>query len=640
MTVAGPAPAGAEVEVLRHLPVGVYRTTPDGGFLYANAELAAMLGYGSVAELSAVNTRDLYADPADRVRWQSAITADGRVTDFDVEKRRKDGTSIWLRDNARAVRDESGAVVSYEGAVIDVTRQHQAERELRASEARFRALVEAIPDAIFLFGPDRLCQEARLGGLARSFPPAVRCVGASFEAIFDDDLAKLCRAAADTARDGGPVAIEHVTKGPHVEAFFDVCVTATEGGGALVLVRDATSARRFREWMLRSERLASVGSLATGVAHEINNPLTAVLGSTDFARELVVQCRVDAEDRVARHEPAFDQRAKDALVRAEEALDEVLQAASRIADTVRSLKSVAEPAGEEQSSVVLEAVLETAIRVVKNHIRHRAELVRQIERLPPVWGNATRLEDVFVGLLVNAAEAIEPGRADQNEVRVSAREGADGRVVVEVRDTGAGIAIADVERIFDPFFTTKSPGRGTGMGLAVCRSILSSVGGEIQVASAPGQGTTFTVHLLSAKTAPAPRPTLPATSRRRSRGRVAVIDDEALVGSALERMLKNEHEVTVTQSAQSVIDALDRGERFDVILCDVMMPVLTGVAFHRIVAARYPDQAPAIMFISGGVFTDDMRRYLAQIPNVTLEKPVLPGTLLRAVAEQVERARV
>ena len=639
MAGPGTAPPRAEAESLGHLPVGVYRTTPDGAFLYANGELARLLGFGSVDELMTVSTRDLYVDPADRSRWQALIATEGRVTDFEVEKRRKDGTTLWLRDSARAVLDASGGVAYYEGAVIDVTRQHQAEAELRASEARYRALVDAIPDAIFLFGSDRLCQDARLGALSRMFPPAARCLGAPPEAIFDEALAKLCRAAADTARDGGPVAIEHAAKGPHGDAFFDVCVTATDGGGALVLLRDATSTRRFREWMVRSERLASVGSLATGVAHEINNPLTAVVANTDFARELVAQCRVDAEDRIARHEPAFDARASQALRQAEEALDEVSQGASRIADAVRALKSVAEPSDDVPSSVVLEAVLETAMRVVKNHIRHRAELVRQIERLPPVWGNATRLEDVFVGLLVNAAEAIEPGRADQNEIRIAAREGADGRVVVELSDTGAGIATTEVDRIFDPFYSTKASGRSTGMGLSVCRAILSSLGGEIQVTSTPGKGTTFTVQLLSAKTAPAPRPTLPVRPRSRIRGRVAVIDDDAIVGSAFERMLSGEHDVFIAQAAQTVLDALDRGERYDVILCDVMMPVLTGVAFHQIVTERHPDQAPAIMFISGGVFTDDMRRYLAQIPNVTLEKPVLPGTLLRAVGEQVERAR-
>ncbi|MCK6534718.1 MAG: ATP-binding protein [Polyangiaceae bacterium] len=639
MAAPGTEPPRAETEYLGHLPVGVYRTTPDGAFLYANAELARLLGFGSVAELMAVSTRDLYADPADRSRWQALIATEGRVTDFEVQKRRKDGTPLWLRDNARAVLDASGAVAFYEGAVIDVTRQHQAEAELRASEGRYRALVDAIPDAIFLFGSDRLCQDARLGALSRMFPPVARCLGAPPEAIFDEALAKLCRSAADTARDGGPVAIEHAAKGPHGDAFFDVCVTATDGGGALVLLRDATSTRRFREWMVRSERLASVGSLATGVAHEINNPLTAVVANTDFARELVAQCRVDAEDRIARHDPAFDARASQALRQAEEALDEVSQGASRIADAVRALKSVAEPSDDVPSSVVLEAVLETAMRVVKNHIRHRAELVRQIERLPPVWGNATRLEDVFVGLLVNAAEAIEPGRADENEIRIAAREGADGRVVVELSDTGAGIATTEVDRIFDPFYTTKASGRSTGMGLSVCRAILSSLGGEIQVTSTPGKGTTFTVQLLSAKTAPAPRPTLPVRPRGRVRGRVAVIDDDSIVGSAFERMLSGEHDVFVAQAAQTVLDALDRGERYDVILCDVMMPVLTGVAFHQIVTERHPDQAPAIMFISGGVFTDDMRRYLAQIPNVTLEKPVLPGTLLRAVGEQVERAR-
>jgi len=619
---------------LQHLPVGLYRTTPRGEFLYANDELARMLGFDSTAALLAINARDLYFDPADRERWQSMIAERGQVTHFDVRKRRADGTPIWLRDNGRAVQDASGEVVAYEGAVIDVSAQHHAEGELRVSEARYRALVEAIPDAIFRLGPEGSCLDARLGSLFRLFPPASRCVGAPLEEIFDADLAAACRAAAERCGDGGPVTLEHAASGARGDVYLDVCVSATEGGGTLVLLRDATAARRFRDWMVRSERLASVGSLATGAAHEINNPLTAVVANTDLARDLAASCRKDAESL-----GDAGQRLSARLGELLRLLDDAAQGAAGIADAVRALRSIAGPADDVPTSVVLEATLETALRVVKNHIRHRAELAREIFRLPPVWGNATRLEDVFVSLLVNAAESIEPGRANENLIRVRAEESGDGRVQVEISDTGAGIAPADVERIFDPFYTTKPAGAGTGLGLSVCRAIVSSYGGEIEVDSSPGVGTTFRVMLLSAKSAPAPRPTIPAQRPRISRGRVAIVDDEAMVGGALERMLSGEHELFVTQSAQALLDALASGERFDAILCDVMMPVLTGVGFHREVAERFPEQAPSIVFISGGVFTDEMRRYLAAIPNVTLDKPLSAGKLVRAVAEQVARSQ-
>lgn len=624
------------LEYLRRLPVGLYRTTPSGEFLYANDELCRMLGYASTAELLKLDARELYLDPADRERWQAALQSEGRVTDFDVKKRRADGRVVWLRDNARALSDERGELIAYEGAVVDVTAQHQAEEALRASEARYRTLVDAIPDAIFRFDADGKCADAHLGALFRLFPPALRCVGSPLEELFDPELAAACRAAAARCHDGGPVTLEHASSGPRGDAFFDVCVSPSDGGGALVLIRDATAARRFREWMVRSERLASVGGLATSTAHEISNPLTAVVANTDFARDLVSACRAESELSL---DTAAGKRMHQRLGEVARALEEALQGASGISDAVQALKSVAGPADDVPTSVILEATLETALRVVRNHIRHRAELVKQIARLPPVWGNATRLEDVFVSLLVNAAESIEPGRADQNEIHVRAHEAADGRVVVEVSDTGAGIAPADVPHVFEAFRAARPSSIGSGMGLSMCRTIVSSYGGEIDVVSTPGVGTTFRVALLSAKSAPAPRPTVPVQRLGSGRGRVAIVDDEAMVGSALERMLSGHHELFVTQSAQALLDELERGERFDVILCDVMMPVLTGVELHKIVAERYPAQAPAVMFISGGVFTDEMRRYLAELPNVTLDKPVSVGKLLRAVAEQVARSR-
>jgi CheY-like chemotaxis protein len=265
-----------------------------------------------------------------------------------------------------------------------------------------------------------------------------------------------------------------------------------------------------------------------------------------------------------------------------------------------------------------------------HEIRHRAHLAKAMADVPPVDANAARLGQVFLNVLLNAAQAIPEGHADQNEIRVVTRTDERGNAVVEVSDTGIGIAAEDMPRIFDPFFTTKEG--GSGLGLAISHGTVKDLGGEIQASSVPGHGSTFRVVLPPAKqwhTAP------PASSqdvRVLARRRVLVIDDEPLVCEAIARALSEDADVECECEARQALARIAAGARYDVILCDLMMPVMTGMDLHAEVVRAAPMLAGRFVFMTGGAFTPRARAFLASVVNPCLEKPLDTGKLRSLVA--------
>jgi len=211
---------------------------------------------------------------------------------------------------------------------------------------------------------------------------------------------------------------------------------------------------------------------------------------------------------------------------------------------------------------------------------------------------------------------------------------------VEVADNGAGMAPKTMRRIFDPFFTTKPPGFGTGLGLAICHRIVTSMGGQIEVESQSGRGSTFRVTLATADPqarAAAPEPAL-ALPPADVRGRVLVIDDDPALVNAIGLVLGEDHEVEVCTSARRALDRLDAGERYDAIVCDVMMPEMSGADFHSALVRLRPELAPEIIFLTGGAFTLQAREFLDRVTNPRLDKPFDSDCLRELVNRQVSRA--
>jgi CheY-like chemotaxis protein len=267
--------------------------------------------------------------------------------------------------------------------------------------------------------------------------------------------------------------------------------------------------------------------------------------------------------------------------------------------------------------------VEWGIRATAHEFQHRAHLRTRFLPAPAVIGEPARIEQVLVNLLVNAAHAITPGNVDANEVNVTVRTSEDGRALIEVRDTGAGIPGEALQRIFDPFFTTKAAGTGTGLGLAICQGIIRAMGGDILVASEQGRGTVFTILLPAAPPAEreveraVPEPELPSQP-----GRILVIDDEVILLRAIQNILQDDgHHVTCRDDPRSALALLEQGESFDLILSDLMMPSMTGMDLYETLLARMPAAAQKLVFITGGAVTPRMAAFLESIPNARLEKP-------------------
>jgi signal transduction histidine kinase len=380
---------------------------------------------------------------------------------------------------------------------------------------------------------------------------------------------------------------------------------------------------RMREQLLVSERMASAGMLAAGVAHEINNPLAVAVTNVDYVADVLASLAAIVPGR-----PEVDEAC--------EALRDAGEGLRRIRDIVLDVKLFSRPLDSAASALDVCKVLDSSSRMAWNEIRHRAQLVKEYASVPPVDANEARLGQVILNLIVNAAHAIGEGHAESNVIRLVAKTDDAGWAVIEVTDSGCGIPPRNLERIFDPFFTTKPVGVGTGLGLSICHRIVSELGGRIEVASEVGKGTTFRLLLPPAANASEGSPSLESRRPLASRVRVLVVDDEVSMGLAVRRALVAHHDVTAVTRAEEVLSRIEGGERFDVIFSDVMMPDVSGMELHAQLVRLAPDQARRMVFLTGGAFTPAAREYLDALSNRVVAKPFKTSDLVEAVAAVME----
>jgi PAS domain S-box-containing protein len=387
----------------------------------------------------------------------------------------------------------------------------------------------------------------------------------------------------------------------------------------LVVLRDVTEHHRLHDRLATAERMALLGRLAAGVAHEINNPLAYVHTSIEVAsRELA---------GLADHQRTA--RLEEALVRAREGTE-------RVRGIVRDMKLFTRVEGETTESVDLAAVLDSTLALSANVIGPRARVIRRYGVAPRAHGTRGRLGQLFLNLLLNAVDSIPEGNPEQHEIRVTIGTDGSSRALVEIADTGGGIAPAHQPHVFDPFFTTKAFGGGTGLGLPICHGIVTQFGGELSFESTLGKGTTFRVVLPASTVEPIQDP-VPA--RDRGRGRVLIIDDEPELLRSLDALIGDEHDVVTASSGRAALELLHADRGFDVILTDLMMADVTGMELFEKVRSDYPGLEQQFVFMTGGAFTRGGNTLLSTVPNRCLAKPFDADELLRTVGELVEKMR-
>lgn len=511
--------------------------------------------------------------------------------------------------------------ISFTLDVIDAdARRHAAEDALRRSEERFRALFDLASDAIFV---------ADAGDhIVGVNPAACAMTGFSSEELCGLRLAELRDTHATESPDRAPFGRspgeDRMRRKDGGALDVEVGATLLADGGVQAFVRDVEVRKHVQEQLVFADRLASLGRLAAGVAHEVNNPLTYLLLNLERIEKGL--------GRSWTPQLAADLRASAALAR---------DGAERVRAIVRALGAFGREDDLFVGGVDLHHVVDAALRLSENQARHSGRIVKDYRATRQVRGSELRLTQVFVNLLANAADALRGGDTDANTIEIRTYDDEGDGVVAEVKDNGSGIPPHLLGRIFDPFFTTKPVGEGTGLGLSICHSIVRSFGGHIGVTSKPGEGSAFRVILPAhdaapAERAPTPTPTPPATDGLRG-VRVLAVDDEPHILEIIAAILP-ECRITMAKSGGEALEYCRSGD-YDCIVCDLMMPGLGGVELHDEIGRIACPLAERMVFITGGAFTDRTRRFVERTRQPVLEKPFTSEQLLEAIRVVLDGAR-
>ncbi len=381
----------------------------------------------------------------------------------------------------------------------------------------------------------------------------------------------------------------------------------------LTVVQDVTAQTMAQAQVRLTERLHSLSTMAAGVAHEINNPLSFVMANLNFIGEMLNQLGP---------QPGTDMEEMSAAVA------EALEGADRVRKIVSSMTPFGRTEEHHRAECDVTRVVQASLNLMRNDLRHRARVLTDLKPMPPVYANEARLSQVVLNLLANAAQAIPDGHASSNEVRVSTRV-EDGHAIITIQDTGVGIAPDVLPRIFDPFFTTRPAGEGMGLGLFLSRGIVKESGGDLEAESSFGNGAKFTVKLPFASVAAQPAPN--ALPPRRLK--VLVVDDEPAILRSVQRLLGRHHDIVMAKSGLEAIGFLAAAD-FDVVLCDLMMPALSGIDLWERLTA---DQRKHVVFMTGGTFTERAEEFIATNAPEVMMKPFTPRDLEEMLARVQSR---
>lgn len=416
---------------------------------------------------------------------------------------------------------------------------------------------------------------------------------------------------------------------------------------ALARVRLEGEYRVLRRTADAHELAAALGTLAAGLTRELDRPLEFVIGSQQYAlRELSALAELFDEVTPRRRELA-----RELASEIESAVRDSISGIEKLRFIALEFKRLSQPPAARARSVDVRAALDAALSVAGPELAARARVVRDFGACPQVHADEVRLTTLFVNLLLNAAQAIAKGAADENQVRIVTRTSAHGGALVEVRDSGCGIPSADLGRVFEPFFTTRDPDKNAGLGLSIAHSIVSSLGGSIAVESSAGTGSTFRVLLPTVpetrtRTPPPPvteslarPPALPPTAplRTDTRDRVLLVDDEPILLDALTRALEGPYAIERAAGGRAALDLLRAGNEYDLLLCDLMMPGMTGMELCTAIERQFPNAARRMAFMTGGAFTPPAQEFVAAPGRRVLEKPFTNDELFAFIAACLAR---
>lgn len=506
---------------------------------------------------------------------------------------------------------------------VMITEKERINNELLASETLFTQFTENIDEVFWRSAPD-------LSQVIYVSPAFKKIWGKTtqelyenpliwFDSILFEDRKKVRDTYLNSAQAGLIANEEYRIRRPDgsVRHIFDRSFPLFDQNGRLTsiigIATDVTEQYQLREKALLNDKLTTIGTLAAGVAHEINNPISWILSNLKLIRDKV--------DTLKQQE-------------LKEIIDESIQGADRIHNIVRNLKGFARIDDNDVEPIEVHEVLNAAIDMAITTIKYRARIIRDYDyNIPDISSNSGKLHQIFLNVILNAAQSIPAGHVEKNTIKIQTTR-LSNVLVIEISDTGCGISPENLPQIFNPFFTTKISEMGSGLGLAICYDIVNSLGGRIDVKSAINKGTTFSIYLPLTKGKPIQKnikkQSQPGTVLRKN---ILIVDDEPLILKGYQRILKDYHQITTVLGGEAAIEFLDQnGDPFDLIITDLSMPNVTGQDIYYFVKNKYPGRERLILFTTG-TYSPGSIHFLEKVESKCLEKPFSLETLILAINE-------
>jgi PAS domain S-box-containing protein len=591
-------------ELFETLQEGIYIVTPEDRVLEVNPALVRMLGYASKEELLGKKVTEVFVDETQRADIVREVNRQPSPVGREITLRKKNGQPLVCLNTATAIRDTSGKIIRYQGALVDITERREIEKRLYKEQEFARRLVDSFPDLIFVVDTQkRYTYVSPRVPEVMGYEPS-ECVGMIFgQRTHPDERGAVLGIFEDMLKQRRNFAsIEIQVKHKLGEwrrlkcNFSPLYDEDNKIEGVVISGRDVTEVKRLEEQLIQAEKLAAMGQMLAGVAHELNNPLTAILGVSELLRD----------------RPGIDDATK-------RQLEMTHRQARRAARIVQNLLEFSRPASPQKKLLDLNNVLERTLQLHEHSLKRNSVEAdfHQEPDLPYIVGDANQLIQVFLNLISNAEHAIKEVRT-AGHIRIRLGQ-AFNRVYATVQDDGVGIKPEALPRLFDPFFTTKRPGGGTGLGLSICMSIVREHGGNIEVDSLPGGGASFTVYLpiaIQERGRNLPRdldtssgewipPSLDLLQHRS----VLVLDDEESIRMLLsEGLAAHGLKVDSAGTAEQAL-SLVLGRKYDVLLCDLNLSVPGPNGDGRNVAERLGVAAgankPEVIFMSGELRGED-----------------------------------
>jgi two-component system cell cycle sensor histidine kinase/response regulator CckA len=511
-------------------------------------------------------------------------------------------------------------------ALTDSASRHEALESLRRSEERFRSVVESIEEAVFMTEGTQITYSNRAFSTLLGVTPSPAAPVDGSDLLHRDDVPRFARQIAELSPEGPASHAEYkmrAANGREITLETSAIGVGVDGKPTVLwLGQDVTQRRLLEGQLLQADRLSALGTLAAGMAHAINNPLSYTLLNLEHVSRRM-RALATGHDYYS-----------EARVRLAEAHD----GADRVAKVVRQMRTLSRARNSGPGAVDVRIVLDNVLAMIGNEIRYRGQLVTRFEHVPRVWAREGELDQAFLGLLLHVARSRPEETSQAREISLFVGQDPGGGALVRVSDDGPPMDTEMRARLLDPF----ASGETMGLGLAMCNAIFTGLGGRMDVESGPLSGTTFSVFLPAARADASPdsqkHPSVPPSPHPgplETRLRVLVIDDDPGVASTLRAMLEAHHEVTSVESAREGLRLLLGNERFDIAFCDLVMPEVSGIDVYCALELNRPEATKHIVFMTGGVFTPEAERFLARIPNLRIEKPFSLARVEQLLAQAV-----